>query len=1025
MADQLIIRGAREHNLKDVSIDLPRDSLIVFTGLSGSGKSSLAFDTIFAEGQRRYVESLSAYARQFLGQMDKPDVDFIEGLSPAVSIDQKSTSKNPRSTVGTITEVYDYLRLLYARAGRAHCPVCGSAIERQTPQQIVDRIMTHDEGTRFQVLAPVIRGRKGEYVELFRQLQTQGFSRARVNGETHQLDDPPKLDKQKKHTIEVVVDRLAAKPSSKRRLTDSVETALQLAGGLVVFDFVDLPEKDPAREQKFSEKMACPNDHPIDTDELEPRSFSFNSPFGACPQCHGLGTRMEVDPELVVTDPGGTLGEGVIQPWSGAHVADYFSRLLEALGGELGYEMDTPWQDIPAQAQKAILGGHPTKVHVRHRNRYGRERSYYTNFEGVIPYIERRHREAESDTSRERFEGFMREVPCPSCQGSRLKPVSRAVTIGGLSIAEVCAMSINETADFLREVDLSAREKQIAERVLKEIQERLRFLLDVGLDYLSLERPSGSLSGGEAQRIRLATQIGAGLVGVLYVLDEPSIGLHQRDNQRLIETLVRLKDLGNTLIVVEHDEETIRTADWVVDIGPGAGEHGGQVVHSGPVQGLLDHPDSPTGLYLSGRKQIPLPGVRRPRTKGRELVVHGARENNLQDIDVAFPLGLFVAVTGVSGSGKSTLVNDILYTALAKQIYNARTVPGRHRKISGFEHVDKVIHVDQSPIGRTPRSNPATYTGVFDHIRKLFASTPEAKMRGYLQGRFSFNVKGGRCEACAGDGTIKIEMNFLPDVYVPCEVCHGARYNRETLEVHYKGKTIAEVLDMPIEEAVDFFAAIPSIARHMKTLVEVGLGYVRLGQPATTLSGGEAQRVKLSSELQKRSTGRTVYVLDEPTTGLHFEDIRKLLLVLGRLVDQGNTVLVIEHNLDVIKTADWLVDMGPEGGKRGGTLVAEGTPEEVAAHATSYTGQFLAPLLEGRSRTPAARKAARTTVKKSVQKAAKVPARKPASKKTAAASGRTTNGQASARTSTGGTRRAEEGSSGSSQRTPSKRKTAR
>jgi excinuclease ABC subunit A len=1020
VADQLIIRGAREHNLKDVSLDLPRDSLIVFTGLSGSGKSSLAFDTIFAEGQRRYVESLSAYARQFLGQMDKPDVDFIEGLSPAVSIDQKSTSKNPRSTVGTITEVYDYLRLLYARAGRPHCPVCGAVIERQTPQQIVDRIMTHDEGTRFQVLAPIIRGRKGEYLELFRQLQTQGFSRARVNGEIHQLSDPPRLDKQKKHTIEVVVDRLAAKPSSKRRLTDSVETALQLAGGLVVFDFVDLPARDPAREQRFSEKMACPNDHPIDTDELEPRSFSFNSPFGACPACHGLGTRMEVDPELVVTDPGGSLNDGVLQPWSGAHVADYFSRLLEALGTELGYDMDTPWEDISDRARKAILGGHPTKVHVRHRNRYGRERSYYTNFEGVIPYIERRHREAESDTSRDRFEGFMREVPCPVCQGSRLKPVSMAVTIGGMSIAEVCAMPINETAEFLREVDLSARERQIAERVLKEIQERLRFLLDVGLDYLSLDRPSGSLSGGEAQRIRLATQIGAGLVGVLYVLDEPSIGLHQRDNKRLIETLVRLKDLGNTLIVVEHDEETIRTADWVVDIGPGAGEHGGQVVHSGTVQGLLEHADSPTGMYLSGRKEIPLPAVRRPRTKHRELVVHGARENNLQDIDVPFPLGLFVAVTGVSGSGKSTLVNDILYTALAKQIYNARTVPGRHRKISGFEHVDKVIHVDQSPIGRTPRSNPATYTGVFDHIRKLFASTPEAKMRGYLQGRFSFNVKGGRCEACAGDGTIKIEMNFLPDVYVPCEVCHGARYNRETLEVHYKGKTIAEVLDMPIEEAVEFFAAIPSISRHMKTLVEVGLGYVRLGQPATTLSGGEAQRVKLSSELQKRSTGRTVYVLDEPTTGLHFEDIRKLLLVLGRLVDQGNTVLVIEHNLDVIKTADWLIDMGPEGGKRGGTLVAAGTPEEVAADPTSYTGQFLAPLLEGRSRTTkASRRRTGSRQARPPETASKVPA-----KKTAAAGGRATKRQASARASAGVRGSAGEGSPASSQRTPSKRKAA-
>ncbi|HET6153625.1 MAG TPA: excinuclease ABC subunit UvrA [Marmoricola sp.] len=955
MIDQLVIRGAREHNLKDVSLDLPRDALIVFTGLSGSGKSSLAFDTIFAEGQRRYVESLSAYARQFLGQMDKPDVDFIEGLSPAVSIDQKSTSKNPRSTVGTITEVYDYLRLLYARAGRPHCPVCGSPIERQTPQQIVDRILQLPDGTRFQVLAPVIRGRKGEYIELFRSLQSQGFSRARVNGETYQLEDPPKLDKQKKHTIEVVVDRLAAKASSKRRLTDSVETALALASGLVIFDFVDLGAKDPGREMKFSERMACPNEHDIDTDELEPRSFSFNSPFGACPTCSGLGTRMEVDPELIITDPDATLAEGAISPWTGAHIADYFARLLEALGEELGFDMDTPWAKIPKKAQTAILDGHPTKVHVRHTNRYGRERSYYTNFEGVRPYIERRHREAESDTSRERFEGFMREVPCPACAGSRLKPVSMAVTLGeqgngGMNIADVCALPINEAAEFLNGVVLSTREKQIAERVLKEIQERLRFLLDVGLDYLSLDRPSGTLSGGEAQRIRLATQIGAGLVGVLYVLDEPSIGLHQKDNKRLIETLVRLKDLGNTLIVVEHDEDTIMTADWVVDIGPGAGEHGGQVVHSGTVKQLLKHRDSETGMYLSGRKSIPLPEVRRPRTKGRELIVHGAKENNLKNIDVAFPLGVFVAVTGVSGSGKSTLVNDILYTSLAKQIYNARTVPGRHTKITGLEHVDKVIHVDQSPIGRTPRSNPATYTGVFDHVRKLFASTPEAKMRGYLQGRFSFNVKGGRCEACAGDGTIKIEMNFLPDVYVPCEVCHGARYNRETLEVHYKGKTISDVLDMPIEEAVDFFAAIPAISRHLTTLVEVGLGYVRLGQPATTLSGGEAQRVKLASELQKRNTGSTVYVLDEPTTGLHFEDIRKLLIVLGRLVDQGNTVLVIEHNLDVIKTADWIVDMGPAGGNRGGTVVATGTPEEVAEVKESFTGEFLKPLLEGKRR---------------------------------------------------------------------------
>ena len=968
VADQLIVRGAREHNLKDVSIDLPRDAMIVFTGLSGSGKSSLAFDTIFAEGQRRYVESLSAYARQFLGQMDKPDVDFIEGLSPAVSIDQKSTSKNPRSTVGTITEVYDYLRLLYARAGRPHCPECGRPIARQTPQQIVDRVLELESGSRFQVLAPVIRGRKGEYAELFRQLQTQGFSRVRVNGETHPLTEPPRLDKQKKHTIEVVIDRLSVKESAKRRLTDSVETALGLSSGLVTLDFVDLPPDDEHRERTFSEHLACLYDD-LSFEELEPRSFSFNSPFGACPDCHGLGTRMEVDPELVVSDPSKTLNDGVVGPWSGAHVADFFTRLLGALGEELGFDLDTPWEKLSPKARRSILEGHGSKVHVSHRNRYGRQRSYYTSFEGVRPYIERRHREAETDTSRERFEGFMREVDCPTCQGSRLKPVSVAVTIGGRNIAELCALPINETADFLHTLELTARERQIAERVLKEIQERLNFMLDVGLDYLSLNRPSGSLSGGEAQRIRLATQIGAGLVGVLYVLDEPSIGLHQRDNHRLIDTLVRLKDLGNTLIVVEHDEDTIRAADWVVDIGPGAGEHGGQIVVSGTVDDLLNHHDSQTGMYLSGRKEIPLPLVRRPRTAGSELTVLGAKENNLRDIDVSFPLGMFVAITGVSGSGKSTLVNDILYTSLAKQIYNARTVPGRHRTISGVDNVDKVIHVDQSPIGRTPRSNPATYTGVFDHVRKLFASTPEAKMRGYLQGRFSFNVKGGRCEACSGDGTIKIEMNFLPDVYVPCEVCHGARYNRETLEVHYKGKTIAEVLDMPIEEAVDFFEAIPGISRHLRTLVDVGLGYVRLGQPAPTLSGGEAQRVKLATELQKRSTGRTVYVLDEPTTGLHFEDIRKLLLVLGRLVDQGNTVLVIEHNLDVIKTADWIVDMGPEGGKRGGLVIAEGTPEEVAANPDSYTGEFLTKVLNGRVVAP--RKNRRRPAKKAAKPAAR------------------------------------------------------
>ena len=945
-ADQIVIRGAREHNLKDVSLDLPRDALIVFTGLSGSGKSSLAFDTIFAEGQRRYVESLSAYARQFLGQMDKPDVDFIEGLSPAVSIDQKSTSRNPRSTVGTITEVYDYLRLLYARAGRPHCPECGEPIARQTPQQIVDRILSGEEGARFQILAPVIRGRKGEYGELFRQLQAAGFSRALVDGEPHDLaDEPPKLNKQQKHTIDVVVDRLQVKESMKQRLTESVEAALSLADGLVIAEFVDSGES-----RRFSERLACPNDHPLAVDELEPRSFSFNAPFGACAECHGLGSRMEVDPELVVPDDSKSLAEGAISVWSSANVSEYFARLIEALAHEMGFSPTTPYRELSADVRDVLMFGRGTKVHVRYKNRYGRERSYYTTFEGAVTNLQRRHAETESDVSRERLEGFMREVPCPECEGTRLKPVIRAVLLnnaeaGPKNIADVSALSIRDAADYLSGLDMTDRERHIGERVLKEIHERLRFLLDVGLDYLSLDRAAGSLSGGEAQRIRLATQIGAGLVGVLYVLDEPSIGLHQRDNHRLIETLVRLRDLGNTLIVVEHDEDTIRTADWVVDIGPGAGEHGGQIIVSGTVDDLLKSKDSITGQYLSRREQIALPAVRRPQEPGRSLVVRGAREHNLQDVDVAFPLGQFIAVTGVSGSGKSTLVNDILYTSLARQIYGARTIPGRHRDIEGVEHVDKVIHVDQSPIGRTPRSNPATYTGVFDHVRKLFAQTPEAKMRGYQQGRFSFNVKGGRCEACAGDGTIKIEMNFLPDVYVPCEVCHGARYNRETLEVHYKGKTIAEVLDMSIEEAVGFFEAIPAIHRHLKTLVDVGLGYVRLGQPAPTLSGGEAQRVKLSSELQKRSTGRTVYVLDEPTTGLHFEDIRKLLGVLGRLVDAGNTVIVIEHNLDVIKTADWIIDLGPEGGSGGGQLVAEGTPEDVAKNSDSYTGAFLAQVL--------------------------------------------------------------------------------
>ncbi|PMR60229.1 excinuclease ABC subunit A [Verrucosispora sp. ts21] len=946
MADRLIIRGAREHNLRDVSLDLPRDALIVFTGLSGSGKSSLAFDTIFAEGQRRYVESLSSYARQFLGQMDKPDVDFIEGLSPAVSIDQKSTSRNPRSTVGTITEVYDYLRLLFARVGEPHCPVCGERISKQSPQQIVDRVLAMAEGTKFMVLAPVVRGRKGEYVDLFAELQAKGYARARVDGVVHQLTDPPKLKKQEKHTIEVVIDRLSVKPSAKQRLTDSVEAALGLSGGLVLLDFVDVPEGDPERERRYSEHLACPNDHPLAIEDLEPRVFSFNAPYGACPECTGLGTKKEVDPELLIPDPERTLREGAIQPWATGHNLEYFLRLLEALGEAQHFDIDTPWRALPSRAQKTILHGSDDQVHVRYRNKYGRERSYYTGFEGVVQWIERRHSDTESEWSREKYEGYMRDVPCAACGGARLKPEVLAVTLAGRSIAEVCNLSVGECADLLAGIELTDRQKLIAERVLKEINARLRFLLDVGLDYLSLDRPAGTLSGGEAQRIRLATQIGSGLVGVLYVLDEPSIGLHQRDNHRLIETLVRLRGLGNTLIVVEHDEDTIRTADWIVDIGPGAGEHGGQIVHSGSVPALLANPESITGAYLSGRREIPTPKGRRPQTPGRELVVHGAREHNLRNLTVSFPLGQLIAVTGVSGSGKSTLVNDILYAVLANQINGARLVPGRHTRVSGLEHVDKVVGVDQSPIGRTPRSNPATYTGVWDHVRKLFAETTEAKVRGYGPGRFSFNVKGGRCEACSGDGTIKIEMNFLPDVYVPCEVCKGARYNRETLEVHYKGKTVSDVLEMPIEEAAEFFSAIPAIHRHLKTLVDVGLGYVRLGQPAPTLSGGEAQRVKLASELQKRSTGRTVYVLDEPTTGLHFEDIRKLLMVLEGLVDKGNTVITIEHNLDVIKSADWLIDMGPEGGHRGGTVLATGTPEEVAEVAESHTGQFLRTVLK-------------------------------------------------------------------------------
>ena len=941
------VQGARENNLKNVDLTIPRDAMVVFTGLSGSGKSSLAFDTIFAEGQRRYVESLSSYARMFLGQVDKPDVDFIEGLSPAVSIDQKSTSKNPRSTVGTITEIYDYMRLLWARIGHPHCPECGEEITQQTPQQIVDILQEYPERTRLQILAPVVSARKGEFVDLFKDLLTQGYSRARVDGETVQLSDPPKLAKQYKHTIEVVVDRIVIKDGIHQRLTDSIETALKLADGRVLIDFVDREQDDPERTRSFSENLACPNNHPLQIDTIEPRAFSFNSPFGACSACDGIGSRLEVDTELLVPNPDLTLGEGAIAPWSqGKATTEYWLRLLAGLGEELGFDLNTPFKDLPAKTRAAILDGKDYKVEVSYRNRFGRERRYTSGFEGVKAYIKRKHEETESDFARDRYEQYMRQVACPSCGGARLNPTILGVKVGGQSIADITDLSLADALAFVRGLQLSAREAKIGEQVLKEIDARLQFLLDVGLDYLTLSRSAGTLSGGEAQRIRLATQIGSGLVGVLYVLDEPSIGLHQRDNRRLIETLTKLRDMGNTLIVVEHDEDTMREADWIVDVGPGAGEHGGEIVHSGSFEELLKNTRSITGDYMAGRRRIEVPASRRPVDKKRQLTVRGARENNLKNVTVSFPLGVFTAVTGVSGSGKSTLVNDILYTSLANKLNGAKQVPGRHKSIDGLEHLDKVIHVDQSPIGRTPRSNPATYTGVFDHIRKLFAETSEAKMRGYTPGRFSFNVKGGRCEDCSGDGTLKIEMNFLPDVYVPCETCHGKRYNRETLEVHYKGKTIADVLEMPVEEAAEFFAAFTPIARHLNTLVDVGLGYIRLGQPATTLSGGEAQRVKLATELQKRSNGRSIYVLDEPTTGLHFEDIRKLLAVLQSLVDKGNSVITIEHNLDVIKCADWIVDMGPEGGSGGGTVIAEGTPEHVATVKGSHTGAFLAEILK-------------------------------------------------------------------------------
>ena len=948
MAEKLLVRGAREHNLKGVDLELPRDKMIVFTGLSGSGKSSLAFDTIFAEGQRRYVESLSSYARMFLGRLDKPDVDFIEGLSPAVSIDQKSTNHNPRSTVGTVTEIFDYLRLLFARTGTPHCPKCGEVIQRQTPQEIVDQIMAMEAGTKFQVLAPVVRTRKGEFVDLFEELAAEGYARVRVDGEVYRLTDPPQLEKQVKHDIDVVIDRLQVKENQKQRLTDSVETALRRADGVVVIEFVGLDEDDPNRQRRFSEKMACPNGHALQLDELEPRAFSFNSPFGACPACDGLGTKLEVDEMLVIPDEDAPLNKA-IAPWTSSPNARYFDKLITALSKELDIDPKTPWSELTKAEQKAVLKGHPTPISVSYKNRYGRQRRYNAPFEGVMPFLKRKLDQTDSDWSKERYRSYMREVACPTCKGARLKPEVLAVTIASgekeLSIAGVSDLSIAEASEFLDNLTLNKRQEMIAGAVLRETQARLKFLLDVGLDYLALSRSAGTLSGGEAQRIRLATQIGAGLAGVLYVLDEPSIGLHQRDNARLITTLENLRDLGNTLIVVEHDEDTIRAADWLVDIGPNAGEYGGHIVYSGEPEGITDAKGSLTGDYLAGRRVLAVPESRREIDSERMLTIHGAQENNLKKVDVSIPLGVMTCITGVSGSGKSSLVNGILARSLANQLNGARLVPGRHKKVSGLDQLDKLVQVDQSPIGRTPRSNPATYTGVFDRVRKLFAETTEAKVRGYTAGRFSFNVKGGRCEACRGDGTLKIEMNFLPDVYVPCEVCDGARYNRETLEVKYKGKNIAEVLDMPISEAAEFFEPITAIARYLNTLVDVGLGYVRLGQAATTLSGGEAQRVKLAAELQKRSNGRTIYILDEPTTGLHFEDIRKLMLVLQGLVDKGNTVLIIEHNLDVIKSADWIIDMGPEGGSGGGTVVAQGTPEDVAKVAGSHTATYLAPML--------------------------------------------------------------------------------
>jgi len=945
MASTIRVQGARVHNLKNLSVEIPRDQLVVFTGLSGSGKSSLAFDTIYAEGQRRYVESLSSYARQFLGQMDKPDVEFIEGLSPAISIDQKTASRNPRSTVGTITEIHDYLRLLFARIGVPHCHLCGRLVTRQTPQQIVDLVLGREDAGRFLVLATVVDGRKGEYSTLLNELAGQGFSRVRVDGVVHELSDRDEivLARYEQHTIDVVLDRLSVKGANRQRLTESVESALKLTKGLVSFLFVDTDEL-----VQFSEKMACTNCG-ISFTELAPRDFSFNSPYGACATCTGLGTRFEVDPDLVVPDPSLSLAQGALAPWGGARFK-YFDRLIAGIADLGGFDINTPWSKLKAKDRKLVLHGVDKKtVPVKFRNRYGRVKTYDTTFNGIVEWLERKRNEADGDWSREQAEQYMREVECTACHGQRLKPEVLAVRIHSHNIADVNSMTIDEAIALFSTLELTDRETTIGRQVIKEIVSRLTFLMDVGLDYLTLSRASATLSGGEAQRIRLASQIGSYLVGVLYVLDEPSIGLHQRDNRRLIATLERLRDLGNSVIVVEHDEETIRLADFIVDIGPGAGEFGGEVVHAGTYKELLENAASITGQYLSGARAIEVPTVRRP-GDGNHLVIKGARANNLRDITVKVPLGQFVAVTGVSGSGKSTLINGILLASLERQINRAKTIVAEHDTITGVKFLDKVVAVDQQPIGRTPRSNPATYTGVFDKVRKLFAEVSESKIRGYQQGRFSFNVKGGRCEACAGDGTIKIEMHFLPDVYVNCETCEGARYNRETLEILYRGKSIADVLNMPISEALDFFDRQPSILRHIQALVDVGLGYVRLGQPAPTLSGGEAQRVKLATELARRPTGHTLYVLDEPTTGLHFEDVNRLLHVLHRLVDQGNTVLTIEHNLDVVKTADWVIDLGPDGGRRGGVVVGEGTPEEISQLATA-TGQVLHEVLVQHGRT--------------------------------------------------------------------------